>query len=254
MKKKFIAAMAAAMMIIGTCGTAVADIITVPVDSTEGKIIVQKGTTEYTRVVDNYPDITVYNSAESLAEAMAAKDYNKIFELHKSALKKFYLEQPYLSVPYKQQTDGKGFYYNPPEGYVGKYGVNIFTNVDGGAFMMCYITGDWSDFVDYINADVAMHPNSPDNEGFLATTAYYANLPNVVYTTLVELLGQKEGTNFFNYLKSYANVYDPNDYSTLGYRTSVIPLDNWSLRTTDYGLNYTIESDEGCGLKITFYY
>lgn len=204
--------------------------------------------------VDMYPEITVYNSSEALAQAAAVKDYGKVFDIHKAALRKYYMEQPALTVPFKESSAGNAFYYNAAQGAVGKSEINIFTNVDGGAFMKCYISGDWSDHAQNIYNTLAANPTADEEtkQSFLEAVPYYENIPNVVYVTLVEILGQNEGTNFFCFFKSNADVFDGSNTS-LGIAAQNLPLGIWSLRTTDYGIPYSIDHYYG-GFEITLYY
>lgn len=261
--KNVFAAMVAAMLVtVGSVPAFAGNIVkTVALDgSTPATVTTSNGPTAeainaavnaaYTGV-DMYPDITVYNSGDALTQAAAAKDYGKVFELHKAALKKYYSQQPALTVPYKEYETG--FYYNAPQGAVGKSEVHAFTNVADGSFMKVYIAGDWSDDADAIYSLLAANPASPNKESWLSSVDYYTNLPNVVYITLVEFLGQNEGTNFFCHMKSYADIYNSADWATTGIAGQNIPLTNWALRTTDYGMAYSIDHDYD-GFVITLYY
>lgn len=138
---------------------------------------------------------------------------------------------------------------------LGTYGntITVFHDRADGNFMVVQISADWS--------DQAMNVVTPESK------AYYAGLEELYKKTIVDVLGENEGTLFFNYLKAHADKTMTGGYISGrdergaiisqwtdgpvgdGLQASSLELSQWCGRKTDDGFEYNIVRN-GDGIEI----
>ena len=139
---------------------------------------------------------------------------------------------------------------------LGTYGNTITVSHDtpDGYFLIVWICADWSDQAKNVVSE--------------ESKAYYSGLEELYKKTIIEVLGENEGTSFFTYLKEHADkmmegggyigAYGEHGEITTqwtdepigdGLQASTLDLSNWCGRYTDDGFEYSIVRD-GNGLKI----
>ena len=140
-------------------------------------------------------------------------------------------------------------------GSLGTYGntITVFHDRADGNYMVVQISSDWS--------DQAMNVVTPESK------AYYAGLENLYKETIIKVLGENEGTLFFDYLKAHADKTMIGGYISGrdergaivsqwtdgpvgdGLQASTLELSQWCGRKTDDGFEYNIVRN-GDGIEI----
>lgn len=140
----------------------------------------------------------------------------------------------------------------------GTYGntITVIKDTYDGYYMVATLSADWSDQAGNVVSE--------------QSKKYYSGLESVYKKTLISLLGENEGTSFFEYLKEHADQkqqggyisqYDEkgviqsvwtDDYIGDGMRASTLELSQWTNRYTDDGLRYDIVRN-GDGIMIIIF-
>ena len=127
----------------------------------------------------------------------------------------------------------------------GGYGETAVTHNDQrfGTFVTAGIGNYWSDLEKTYNNAISK--------------AYYANKVDIKEKTIKAVVGDKIGTELFNYIKQHADKIIPdaewNPYNMAdGIMPSKLDFSAWQNRKTDYGKTFSIEVI-GEGIKIKVY-
>ena len=125
----------------------------------------------------------------------------------------------------------------------GDYGLNVIRHNDEryGTFITAAICEEWSD----------QEKNTKDSN----TKAYYSEKPDITEKTIKAVVGDKVGTELFNYIKQHADKIIPdaewNPYNMGdGINSKYLDLSAWKNRPTDYGKRFTVDNADGLTIHV----
>jgi len=125
----------------------------------------------------------------------------------------------------------------------GGYGENVvYHNKEYlGTFVTAEIGNDWSDQEASVKDAVAK--------------ANYSQKPEIKEKAIKAVVGDKIGTELFNYIKIHANKIEHDDYWNPydmgdGINAATLDFSGWQNRTTDYGKRFSVDNSNGLSIHV----
>lgn len=110
-----------------------------------------------------------------------------------------------------------------------------------GTFVTAWIGNEWSDLERKFNTSISK--------------ASYSQKPDIKEKTIKTVVGDKVGTELFNYIKQHADKTIPDDYwnpnrNPDGIVANKLDFSAWQNRTTDYGKRFSVDNSNGLEIHV----